>query len=79
MTSRRNFLIYTSLTPLIAYVGEGQALGVEKSIPMTALNSDLAESLRNIDFAIEGWVANDCDTSKARIIRLSPSWKADWL
>jgi hypothetical protein len=79
MTSRRNFLIYTSLTPLITYVGEGQAVGVEKSIPMTALNGHLLESLESMDFAIEGWVANDCDTSKTRIIRLSTSWKADWL
>jgi uncharacterized protein YgfB (UPF0149 family) len=79
MISRRNFLIYTSLTPLITYVEEGQALGVEKSTPVTALNSHLAESLDNMDFAIEGWVANDCDTSKTRIIRLSTSWKSDWL
>ena len=79
MISRRNFLIYTSLTPLITYVGEGQALGVEKSIPMTALNSHLTESLQNKDFVIEGWCVNDCDTSKTRIIRLSTSWKSDWL
>lgn len=79
MTSRRAFLIYTSLTPLITYVGEGQALGVEKSTPVIALNSQIAESLDNMDFAIEGWVANDCDTSKTRIIRLSTSWKSDWL
>jgi hypothetical protein len=79
MISRRNFLIYTTLTPLISYVGEGQALGVEKSIPMNALNGQLSESLQDMDFALEGWVANECDTSKTRMIRLSTSWKSDWL
>lgn len=79
MTSRRDFLIYTSLTPLVTYGVKGQASGVEKSMPMSAFKSHLAESLHHVDFALEGWVANDCDTSKTRIIRLSTSWKADWL
>jgi hypothetical protein len=79
MISRRTFLIYSTLTPLITYVGEGQALGDEKSIPITELSGQLTENLQNLDFAIEGWSANGCDTSNTRIIFLSNSWKSDWL
>ena len=79
MISRRTFLIYTTLTPLIMSVGDVQALGVENSASMAESDNHLAENLLSMDFAIEGWYANDCDVSNTRIISLSTSWKSDWL
>jgi hypothetical protein len=79
MISRRTFLIYTTLTPLIMSGGDLQALSVENSVSMAESNNHLEENLQSMDFAIEGWYANDCDVSNARIISLSTSWKSDWL
>ena len=80
MTSRRSFLISCSSVPLLSVAGN---LVVAKPFDpsnlsvngLTKLDADFSQS----NMGIYGWHEPHIDTEQTNLIRLTSSWKADWL
>lgn len=80
MTSRRSFLLSCSSVPLLSIAGnlvvakpfEKNNLSVNG---LTNLDADFIQS----DIGIYGWHEPHLDAEQTNLIRLTSSWKADWL
>ena len=79
MISRRSFLFHAGLTPILGFIGNVRALAAAKTECMQESMIASVETLQSADFAIEGWHDDGCDPTKTRIIKVSTSWKSDWL
>lgn len=80
MTSRRSFLLSCSSVPLLSVAGnlvvakpfENNTLSVNGPIHIDA-------GFSQSDMGIYGWHDPYVDAEQTNLIRLTSSWKADWL
>ena len=78
MISRRSFLFYSSLTPLLTFLG-WPSIPVATNAEYLSARRNQLEGEKSAELVIEGWHEQDSDLSKTQLISLSSAWKSSWL
>ena len=83
MTSRRSFLLTFVSAPLLMALSKeiyAQSIaGVYSKLSATDLPKESQQNRDSPNLIINEWCENADQYQDARIIRISSSWKADWL